>query len=75
MWTIFKVFIELVTIWFLFFVLVFWLRDMWDLSPHVFNQTRIELAPPSLEGQVFTGASGKSQSILISLSLCFFFLF
>ena len=50
MWTIFKVFIELVTIWFLFFVLVFWLRDMRDLSPHVFNQTRIELAPPSLEG-------------------------
>ena len=30
MWTIFKVFIECVTILLLFYVLVFWLR-MWDL--------------------------------------------
>ena len=31
MWTIFKVFIELITILFLFYVLVFWLEGMWDL--------------------------------------------
>ena len=32
MWTIFKVFIEFVTASFLFYVLVFWPRDMWDLN-------------------------------------------
>ena len=32
MWTIFKVFIEFVTILPLFYVLVFWPRGMWDLS-------------------------------------------
>ena len=32
MWTIFKVFIEFVTLLLLFYVLVFWLRGMWDLS-------------------------------------------
>ena len=32
MWTIFKVFMEFVTIWLLFSVLVFWPRGMWDLS-------------------------------------------
>ena len=32
MWTIFKVFIEFVTIVFLFYVLVFWPQGMWDLS-------------------------------------------
>ena len=32
MWTIFKVFIEFVTILLLFYVLVFWPRAMWDLS-------------------------------------------
>ena len=32
MWTIFKVFIECVTILLLFHVLVFWLQGMWDLS-------------------------------------------
>ena len=32
MWTIFKVFIEFVTILLLFHVLVFWPRGMWDLS-------------------------------------------
>ena len=31
-WTIFKVFIEFVTILLLFYVLVFWLQGMWDLS-------------------------------------------
>ena len=32
MWTIFKVFIEFVTILLLFYVLVFWPRGMWALS-------------------------------------------
>ena len=32
MWTIFKVFIEFVTILFLFYILVFWPQVMWDLS-------------------------------------------
>ena len=32
MWTIFKIFIEFVTILFLFYVLDFWARGMWDLS-------------------------------------------
>ena len=33
MWTNFKAFIEFVTIWLLFYVLVLWPWDMWDLSP------------------------------------------
>ena len=33
MWTIFKVFIEFVTILLLFYVLAFWPRGMGDLSP------------------------------------------
>ena len=41
MWTIFKVFIEFVTILLLFYVLVFWQRGMWDLSSPTRDQTRI----------------------------------
>ena len=32
MWAIFNVFTEFVTILLLFYVLVFWLRDTWDLN-------------------------------------------
>ena len=32
MWAILKVFIEFVTILLLFYILVFWSQDMWDLS-------------------------------------------
>ena len=39
MWTIFKVFIEFVTILFLFYVLVFWPQIMWDLSSSTRDQT------------------------------------
>ena len=39
MWTIFKVFIEFVTILLLFYVLVFWLRGTWDLSSLTRDQT------------------------------------
>ena len=43
-WTIFKVFIEFVTILFLFYVLVFWPLDMWDLS----SPTRDGTCTPSI---------------------------
>ena len=39
MWTIFKVFFESVTILSLFYVLVFWLRGIWDLSSTTRDQT------------------------------------
>ena len=39
MWTIFKAFIEFVTGLLLFYVLVFWLQGMWDLSPLTGDQT------------------------------------
>ena len=41
MWTIFKVFIELVTILLLFNGLGFWLRGMWDPSSPTRDQTHI----------------------------------
>ena len=57
MGTIFKVFIESVTILILFHVLVFWPWGMWDLS----FPTR-EPVPRALEGEVLTsGPPGKSQ--------------
>ena len=57
MWTILKVFIEFVTILLRYYVLVFWPRGMWDLSPRL----GIEPAPPALEGEVLTtGPPGKS---------------
>ena len=40
MWTIFKVFIEFVTILLLLYVLGFWLRGMWDLSSLTRDRTR-----------------------------------
>ena len=46
MWTIFKVFIEFVTILLLFYVVVFWLPGMWILAPW----PGIESTPPILEG-------------------------
>ena len=55
MWTIFKVFIEFVTILLWFYVLVFWLQVMWDLS-----SPGIEPTPPALEGEVvITGPPGR----------------
>ena len=41
MWTIFKVFIEFVTILLLFYVSVFWPRGTWDLSSLTGDGTRI----------------------------------
>ena len=40
MWTIFKVFIEFVTILFLFSILVSWLWGRWDLMSQTRDQTR-----------------------------------
>ena len=40
MWTIFKVFIELVTILLPFYVLFFWPRGMWNLSSVTRDRTR-----------------------------------
>ena len=45
MWTIFKVFIEFVTILLWFYVLVFWLQVIRILAPH----PGIEPTPPALE--------------------------
>ena len=41
MWTILKVFIEFVTILFLFSFLVFWPQGMWDLSSLTRDRTHI----------------------------------
>ena len=41
MWTIFKVFIESVTVLLLLYVLVFWPGGMWDLSSQTRDQTHI----------------------------------
>ena len=60
MWTIFKGFVEFVTIWLLFHFLgffFFWLRG--TLAP----QPGIKIPPPALEGQTLTiGPPGKSLS-------------
>ena len=57
MWTIFKVFIEFVTILLLFHVLVFWPLGMWALS----SPNRDGTSPPALGGKVLTtGPPGKS---------------
>ena len=39
MWTIFKVFMEFVKIFLLFYILVFWSQGMWDLSSLTEAQT------------------------------------
>ena len=41
MWTIFKVFIKVVTIWFLSYILDFWPGGMWDLSSLTGDRTHI----------------------------------
>ena len=53
----FKVFIEFVTVLFLFYVLVFWPGGMWDIS----SQPGTEHTPFALEDEVLTtGPPGKS---------------
>ena len=58
MWTIFKFFMEFVTILFLFYVLFFWPGGMWDFS----SPTWDEPTSPALEDEVLTaGQPGTSQ--------------
>ena len=58
-WTIFKLFIEFVTILFLFYALVFYPWGMWDLAP----RQGIKPALPTLAGKVLiTGSPEKSLS-------------
>ena len=57
MWTIFKFFIEFVTILLLFYILVFWPPGMWDLS----FTTRSRTSIPCIGRQTLnTGLPGKS---------------
>ena len=59
MWTIFKVFMEFVTILLLFYVLFFGLEARGILAP----RPGIEPAPPALEGEVLTtGPPGRPLS-------------
>ena len=48
MWTIFKDFIECITILLLFYVLLFWLRGMWDFN----SRPGIEPTLSAVEGEV-----------------------
>ena len=62
MWTIFKAFIEFVTILLLLYVLAFWLRGMWDPS------SQIEPRCPTLKGEVLTIGMPKKTQIIVSLT-------
>jgi len=67
MWTFKKVFIEFVTVLLLFYILVFELWGMWDLS---FSTRWMEPIPSVLEGKVFiTEPPGKSLSLKPSDSI------
>ena len=69
--TIFKVFIEFVTILFLFYVLAFWPQACGILAP----KAGIEPTLPALEGEVLTtGPPGESPNVWI-LSLNIYFVF
>ena len=62
-WTIFKVFIEFVTILLLFYVLVFWLQGILGSGT--------QLANPSLRGKVLT--TGPPRKTLYAIFFFFFF--
>ena len=67
MWTIFKLFIEFVTILLLFHVLVFWPRGMWDSQ--LLDQGSNQDPTPALEGEVLTtGPPRKSLSFVFFLN-------
>ena len=67
MWTIFKVFIEFITILLQSYVLFFWPRGMCDLSSLI----RIEISLLALESEVLTpGSLGKSLFTCFSSQLC-----
>ena len=76
MWTIFKVFIEFVTILLLFYVLFFfWFRGMWDLSSPTRDQTQTPcIGRRSLNYWTTRKAPGITLSIkgILFLSGCIF---
>ena len=57
----FKVLIEFVTALLLFYVLVFWLRGMWDLH----SRPGIEPTPPALEGKVFNHWTTREVTLFV----------
>ena len=63
-WTIFKVFIEFVTILLLFYVLAFWPPVMWNQS----QLPGTEPASPALEGEVLTTRPPGKSLIHFNLS-------
>ena len=62
MWTIFKVFIEFVTILFLLYALVFWPRGMWDLI----SLTRYQTHTLAMEGKILTTGTPEKSSFPLS---------
>ena len=85
MWTIFKVFIEFVTILLPFYVLVYWFMVMvigimlWFIGLFIWfmlcgilaPRPGVESAPSALEGEVLTtGPPGKSQTVHLNGFYC-----
>ena len=71
MWTIFKLFIEFVTILLLCHVLVFWPRGLWD-SQRLDRGSNLD-PTPALEGEVLTtGPPGKSLTFFFLTAQVFF---
>ena len=68
--TIFKVFIEFVTILLPFFVLVFWLQGMWNLSSPTGDRTH---NPCTGNKGLTTRPPGKPQGLVFKLVLCSLF--
>ena len=68
MWTIFKVFIEFVTILLLLRVMVFWPKSIWILAP---PRLGVEPAPPALEGEILT-TRPPGKFLLAALNLLLF---
>ena len=58
-WTILKIFFEFVTVFLLFYVLVFWLGGTWGLS----SPARDRTCTPALEGGVPTPGPGEAPQI------------
>ena len=61
MWTIFMVIIEFVML-LLFYILAFWLQDMWNLS----SLTKDRTCTPASEGKVLTTWSARRSPLISS---------
>ena len=66
MWTIFRVFIEFVTILLLFYVLVFWPRSMWVLS----SPTRDRTSIPCIGRQSLNHWTARKVPVIFSFNIC-----